>query len=233
MKKINIKITKISFIIYSVLIIIIVKLICNYIVNAFLINKYNKHEYLEECAKILQIANVIEPYIANYNMGNILYQNGEYVEAIEEYEKALKGMPSKNKECNIRINYALAICKTVQVDESDGESIRNAIRIYEEAVEVLTEKGCADKDNDNGHSKKAEQLKKDIQKEIERLKRLENSSSESKKEKEEEKEVNEKEKQKETIESKIQGIKENALQNQREVESRYKNYDYNRVEKNW
>lgn len=112
-----------------------------------------------------------------------------------------------------------------------------ARQTYEKAIDVLTEKGCANKDNDNEHNKKAEQLKKDIQKEIERLKRLENSSSDSeeKKEKEEdEKEVNEKET--ETIESKIQDIKENALQDQREVESRYKNYgnfDYNRVEKNW
>ncbi len=44
----------------------------------------------------------------------------------------------------------------------------------------------------NGHNKKAEQLKKDIQKEIERLKRLENSSSDSEEKKEEdEKGVNE------------------------------------------
>lgn len=44
----------------------------------------------------------------------------------------------------------------------------------------------------NGNNKKAEQLKKDIQKEIERLKRLENSSSDSEEKKEEdEKGVNE------------------------------------------
>ena len=67
------------------------------------------------------------------------------------------------------------------------------------------------------------------------MKKLANSSSDSEEEeKEDEKEINEKET--ETIESKIQDIKENALQDQREVESRYKNYgnfDYNRVEKNW
>ena len=70
---------------------------------------------------------------------------------------------------------------------------------------------------------------------MEGLKRLENSSDDAKEEnKEDESKVSEKET--ETIESKIQDIKENALQDQREVESTYKNYgnfDYNRVEKNW
>ena len=66
------------------------------------------------------------------------------------------------------------------------------------------------------------------------MKRLENSSSDSEEEKEEQKEVNEKET--ETIERKIQDIKENAIQDQREVENKYKNYgnfNYTMVEKNW
>ena len=178
--------------------------------------------------------NFPQQYVANYNYGNVLYKNGEYEEAIKKYEETLNGIIPEDKECNIRINYALAICKTVQVDESDSQSKKNSIQTYEKAIEVLTEKGCANKDNDTGHSEKAEQLKKDIQKEIDRLKRLENSSSDSEEEKEEQKEVNEKET--ETIERKIQDIKENAIQDQREVENKYKNYgnfNYTMVEKNW
>ncbi len=90
--------------------------------------------------------------------------------------------------------------------------------------------------SDNRHNKKAEQLKKDIQKEIERLKRLENLSSNSEEEKEGDKEVNEKETETETIEKEMQNIKEEALQEQRKVENKNKNYsnfDYSRVEKNW
>ena len=226
---------KVIIAIYIILILIAVKLIYNQLLNTILINGYNNNKYNEDYAKALIYANFPQQYIAKYNYGNILYKKGEYEEAIEKYESALNRSIPKEKECNIRINYSLAICKTVQVDESDSKSIKNAIQTYEKAIDILTEKGCANKDDDNGHNKKAEQLKKDIQKEIERLKRLENSSNNNEKEnKEDEKEVSEKET--ETIESKIQDIKENALQDQREVESKYKNYgnfNYNPVEKNW
>ncbi len=224
---------KVMIALYIILILAAIKLIYNQLLNTFLINDYNNNKYNEDYAKALTYINFPQKYIAHYNYGNVLYKKGEYEEAIEKYEKALKGIIPKNKECNIRINYALAICKTVEVDESDSKSIKDAIQTYEKAIEALTEKGCANKDNDNGHNKKSEQLKKDIQKEIERLKKLENSSSDSTaEEKEEGKEINETE----TIESKMQDIKENALQDQREVESKYKNYgnfDYNKVEKNW
>ena len=226
---------KVVIVLYIILILIAVKLIYNQLLNTILINDYNNNKYNESYAKALTYVNFPQQYIANYNYGNILYKKGEYEEAIKKYEKALNGIIPKDKKCNIRINYALAICKTVQVDESDSKSIKNAIQTYEEAIEVLTEEGCANKDNNNGHNKKAEQLKKDIQKEIERLKKLENSSSASEEEeKEEQKELNEKET--ETIEEKIQNIKENAIQNQRETENKYKNFgnhDYNTVEINW
>lgn len=220
---------------YIILVLLVLKLIYNQVLNKILITNYNNSKYNENYAKALTYINFPQQYIANYNYGNILYKKGEYEKAIEQYEEALNGIIPKEKECNIRINYALSICKTVQVDESDSESIKNAIQTYEKAIEVLTEKGCANKDDDNGHNKKAEQLKKDIQKEIERLKKLENSTPEDEKEEnKEENEVNEKET--ETIENEIQNIKEEAIQKQREVESTHKdysNFDYNRVEKNW
>ena len=225
---------KVIIVLYIILILIAVKLIYNQLLNTILINDYNNNKYNENYAKALTYVNFPQQYVANYNYGNVLYKNGEYEEAIKKYEEALNGIIPEDKECNIRINYALAICKTVQVDESDSQSKKNSIQTYEKAIEVLIEKGCANKDNDNGHSEKAEQLKKDIQKEIDRLKRLENSSSDSEEEKEEQKEVNEKET--ETIERKIQDIKENAIQDQREVENKYKNYgnfNYTMVEKNW
>lgn len=228
-------IRKVIIVIYIILILVAVKLIYNQILNSILINNYNNNKYNEDYAKALTFVNFPQQYVAKYNYGNIFYKNGEYEKAIEQYKKALNEIIPKEKECSIRINYALAICKTVQVDESDSKSIKTAIQTYESAIEVLTEKACANKNNDNGHSKKAEQLKKDIQKEIERLKKMENSSDYNEKQsKEEEKEVDTKET--ETIENKIQDIKEKALQEQREVESKYKNYDnfdYNRVEKNW
>ena len=225
---------KVIIVLYIILILLAIKLIYNELFNTILISNYNNNKYNEIYAKALTIMNLPQKYIANYNYGNVLYNKGEYEEAIKEYEEALNSIIPENKECKIRINYALAICKTIQVDEKDSNSIKNAIETYEKAIDILTEKGCANKDNDNGHNKEAEQLKKDIQKEIDRLKKLEDSSSDNKENENNKK--NNKDKEKDTIESKIQNIKENAIQEQREIESSYKtfsNYNYDKVEKNW
>ena len=90
--------------IYIILILILIKLSYNTIVNSVLISKYNEGQYSENQAKLLTYMNFTQSYVANYNYGNILYQNGEYESAIEEYAKALKGIIPKDKECNIRIN---------------------------------------------------------------------------------------------------------------------------------
>lgn len=225
---------KIVIVIYIILILISFKLLYNIGTNSRLINKYNNEEYTDNLARNLTYFNFLQRYVANYNYGNILYQKGEYESAIEEYKKALKGIVPKYKECNIRINYALAICRTVNVNEKNQDSIKNAIKTYETAIEVLTEDGCANKTNNKGHSQKAEQLKKDIQKEIDRLKKLEKIENDSNEEKEENKKDKTKE-DVETIESKIQNIKEEATKDQRETESKFTNYnkDINTRTKNW
>ena len=229
---------KVLIVIYIVFIFITLKLLYNVIVNNIIINNYNKEIYSENLAKSLTFLNFPENYIANYNYGNILYQNGKYKKAIGEYKKSLKYYIPKNNECKVRINYALAICKTVYVDEEDKNSIKEAIEKYESAIEILTQKNCAGKNDEEGHSKKAEQLKKDIQSEINRLKKLQKNSNDENDENDE-KEDEEKENNKEnidTIEEKIQSIKENATKEQRELENEYKNYgnyDFNKVEKNW
>lgn len=225
---------KIVIVIYIILILISFKLLYNIGTNSRLINKYNNGEYTDNLARNLTYFNFLQRYVANYNYGNILYQKGEYESAIEEYKKALKGIVPKYKECNIRINYALAICRTVNVNEKNQDSIKNAIKTYETAIEVLTEDGCANKTNNKGHSQKAEQLKKDIQKEIDRLKKLEKIENDSNEEKEENKKDKTKE-DVETIESKIQNIKEEATKDQRETESKFTNYnkDINTRTKNW
>ena len=223
---------KILIIVYIILICITLKLLYNITINSILINRYNNGEYSESQAKALKFLNFNQSYVANYNYGNILYQNGKYEDAQKEYRNALDGIVPKNKECNIRINYALAICKTVSVNEEEQSSINSAIEKYESAIEILIQKGCANKNDNNGHNQKAEKLKNDIQNEIDRLKNLQKDNNNNNEQEKEEK----KQKNIDTIKEEMKNIKENATQEQREMESQYKNYgnyDYNRVEKNW
>ena len=194
--------------------------------NNYIIKKYKDGEYLQKQAKVLTDLTLQRDYISNYNYGNILYQNGEYEKAVEEYEQAIKTVPVSEEECKVRINCALAICKSVEIDENDQNSIEDAIKEYEQAVSVLTENDCYKRNRD------AKKLKEDIEKEIERLKKKQNSSKpdDENNPKEETNQPNEG-----TIEEKIQEIKEGAINEQRKKEELYDgfNRDYTRVERNW
>lgn len=221
---------------YVILICITIKFAYNIVINSILISKYEEGEFSEGLAKGITKFNFPQKYVANYNYGNILYQKGEYEKAIEEYKKALNVSVPTYKECSIRINYALAICKTVNVDETNEQSIKQAIKTYELAIDVLAEDGCANKNNDNGHSQEAEKLKKDIQKEIERLKNLQQKNQNQQSQDGDDKKENPQQ-QPETVEEKMQKIKEEATQTQRESEEFYKKHDINEYsearKKNW
>jgi tetratricopeptide (TPR) repeat protein len=213
---------------YICLLLIMCKLLFVYLGNNLIIRKYENGKYLVTQAKMLTDITFQKSYISNYNYGNILYKNGKYDEAIEEYEKALQTLVPAKKECKIRINYALAMCNCIEVDESNQDSLQEAINTYEEAIKILTEKSC------NEHNKDAEELKEDIEKEIERLKKLQQNTSNSEEENTEE--SNQQKVEEETIEKKIQNIKEEATKDQRETESIYKSF-YKKYEystgKNW
>lgn len=218
---------KILIIIYIAFILFTLKLLYTYTANNILISKYNEGEYDIIRAENLTHINFPQSYIAYYNYGNILYQNGEYESAINKYELALNNIVPKDKRCSIRINYALAICKTVQVNEKEQESIKSAIKTYESAIEILTQEGCANKNNNNGHSLKAEQLKKDIQKEIDRLKKQQeqqNSDNNNDENDKNNEDNNNSQEKTDTIEEKIQNIKAEATKDQRDTESFYNNY---------
>lgn len=219
--------TRILLLVYVVLIYIMLWLLFINIENNFIINKYKNGEYLETEAKVLTNVTFQRSYTANYNYANILYQNGEYEKAIKEYEKALKTVNSKEKECKIRINYALAMCQSVNVDESSQDSITKAIDTYQNAIGILTEKDCYK------HNQDAKKLKNDIEKEIERLKKLQKNTNN--KIDDDNKTDNEKQKNEENIEEQIQQIKEAAIKEQRETESIFRNYnkDFNNGGKNW
>lgn len=226
---------KVLIAIYIVFILFTLKLLYSFVNNSVLISKYNQGEYNISQAKSLTYINFPQSYVSYYNYGNILYQNGEYENAISNYELALKAKAPKDKRCSIRINYALALCKTVQVDEKQQDSINSAIKIYESAIGILTEEGCANKNNNNGHSSNAERLKRDIQKEIDRLKKLQDEQGSDSSDDEND-ENNNSQKKTETVEEKIQAIKEEATKDQRETESLYESFGKefrNFDKKNW
>lgn len=171
-----------------------------------------------------------QAYVKSYNTGNDLYNAGNYEEAILEYKKALNNFVMHDKQCQIRINYALSICNLVEINEKDQDSIKSAIEKYEEAINILTKEAC------DTHNEDALQLKLDIEAEIERLKNLQESQETSSEEKnEEEEEKQEKNKQVKDIKEKIQDLKQEAIKEQRNTEAQFKNYDYNYnpTGKNW
>lgn len=150
---------KIVKIIYIIVIFITIILSFNFILNEIFIFKYNNGKYNESMLNLIRYINVSEPYIVFYNIANIKYQNKEYDEAILNYEKALNLFPSKKKECDIRINLVLAMLKKIDVESQKKEDI---ITVLDNAVDILCEKGCANKNDNNGHSKDAETLKNEI-----------------------------------------------------------------------
>ena len=176
-----------------------------------------------------------QKYIYYYNRGNAFFKNQKYDEAIIEYKKSLHGVIPKYKECKVRINYALAICKKVDLDldESDENSVNQAIDMYKFAIDILTEKGGASKLKENEfHSEDAEILKEDIENEIDRLNKLFSQKQNSK-----ENNGKESEKKEETqdTENTIKSIKENAIIEQKKIEKKYEDYGkkFDRKTRNW
>ena len=88
--------------IYVILLIFMLNLLFINIENTLIIDNYEKAIYLEGKSKMLTNLAFQKSYVLNYNYGNILYQKGEYEKAIIEYEKSLKTVVSKEKECKIR-----------------------------------------------------------------------------------------------------------------------------------
>lgn len=229
----------IFIIVYMLVVLILIKLLFNAITNGILISRYENGEYSDKVAYALTMLNFPEEYVADYNCGNILYKKGDYNGAIEQYKRALSKHVTWKKECDIRVNYALAICQMINVDEENKENIEAAIREYEKAIVVLTEQDCAN-DYGGGHDDDAQQLKDDIESEINRLKELLNSDQDKKDEKDnndgDNSEDNLNEKKDKEIEEKIKNIKDEAIKEQREVEEqgnkvRKKYNDHSK--KNW
>lgn len=141
-----------------------------YIINGAFLIGYNHGKYSYRTEEFLQKLNVPEGYLPFYNAGNAYYMLEDYDQAIVSYKMALESHPTEKKECDIRVNLALAMLHKVDFDNINTEKQKaNAVRTLQSARNVLTEKGCADPYGTNGHDPEAEQLKQDIDKMLEEL----------------------------------------------------------------
>lgn len=162
---------RILMFVYIIAILLAAKQFLNYQYNNYVLDHYNKGDYSINENLLLSL-NIFETYIAHYNNGNILYQNMQFEAALQEYEKALKCWDlGEEEECSVRIN--MALCKIGLLDEdfSDPENIEESLELLYEARDILLENGCAT-DDDDGHSKKAQKLKNEIDDMIEQLENL-------------------------------------------------------------
>jgi hypothetical protein len=148
----------------------------------------DRDRYMNMEQKVLEML-PYDAYVMNYNLGNANYKNKDYSKAQIYYEKCLEFELPKQKECSVRIN--LTMTKIMQIDfntvDTGYEAFKNDEEVDKEALikkidgvidqlkadrEIITEKNCAGAENDNGHSKEAEALKKDIDDKIEELEKM-------------------------------------------------------------
>ena len=159
------------------------------IINAYFVSEYYNGVYHHEIEHDAAYLTPADNYILYYNMGDASFKNSEFKEAVLEYTKALSYDIPTGKECSVRVNLAMAKTKVIDFDSinqgyqdfADGKEtdtdalitkINDAINELETARKILTEKGCADENDANGHSKAAEALKSDIDTEIKKLKEM-------------------------------------------------------------
>lgn len=161
---------KLLIVLYILIVLVGGKILLNYFYNENVIRAYDDKDYSVN-DDLLKTLNVFEPYIPYYNNGNILYRQGMYEEAIAEYEKAIEAGIPELSECPVRINMALAKVATLDKNYKDPEHIDESLKILYAARDMLLEDDCATEDGD-GHSKRAERLKRDIEAAIKELEEL-------------------------------------------------------------
>lgn len=150
---------KILKLIFTISLIIFIKLTFIFILNEIIILTYNNNIYSSFLVKGLYFFNFNQSYIAYYNEGNILYKKKNYDEAITKYNKAINNNPPQGKMCDVRINLSLAMIKNIK--SKDYKTVYDKL---EDAKGNLYNNNCASPIDDSGYSKNAEKLEEEIKK---------------------------------------------------------------------
>lgn len=127
----------------------------------------------ESVADTQNFLNIIEPYIADYQIGTAMIQDGDYTGAEQKLISSLEQDPDEENVCKVRTNLAYSIEK--QADKLSGEeNYSDAIIKYSEAVGYLSGDNCADQqDSSKGSDEQAQKAmdrdKKKIKDLVEKL----------------------------------------------------------------
>lgn len=169
-------------------------------------------------------------YVVHYNLGNMHYREYDCPLMLEQYEKALEKNVPEGKECRIRVNYALALIKTLDSEYAQPNQVDNSIMILEEAREKLLADNCATEEG-RGHSAEAEQLKKEIDEILEQLyeqqKNGEGGNQDS--DPDEEKKTEEMDVKEKNIREELAKMQEKAYQDRESDRQFMKEYDYETI----
>ncbi|MDC7294746.1 tetratricopeptide repeat protein [Butyrivibrio sp. DSM 10294] len=139
-------------------------------INHSFISDYNNNVYASDKEEGLLVMNVPESYLPYYNLGNVSFKNGDYNGAIAYYNQALALNPPGKRECKVRINLALAMVYSIDLNHLDSqEKIDTALIILYKARDTLTTNGWAADNPADARDATAQQLKEDIDKLIEQL----------------------------------------------------------------
>ena len=164
---------------YTIAFIILAKLLFTYFYNENLNKKYESGDY-NSFYDMLTYVNYPESYKAYYNNANVYYRREDYGKAADLYRQALQAKPKHKKgnmdECLVRINLALSMVKGLGEDYAIPEKREESISVLLEARDVLLENGCAT-EADDGHSAKAEKLKKEIERLIDELENMDKNEN--------------------------------------------------------
>lgn len=207
-------------IVATLLLLILFRLTFSFIVNDIVINNYERGIYDTSLIKTLYLFNFNQAYIPYYNEGNILYKEGNYVEALDRYSKSLEKHPPQSKVCDIRINQSLAMIKLI--DSSDSESAYN---LLEEAKRNLYMDNCASEASDDGKSDTAEELEDEIQELQDELNGSSSGTDSSDKNQDDEQQSEEEKEDYSDIEEALKEIEKNSASSRQSDLDLYKNWE--------